>query len=832
MPGASAADAGRAENARGTAYELHAIQEDARDTLRAEPGRHTWFSDRIPPYLVQFVRGEPLTIRGFHETLRWLREREAERVRLGRSPQFGMDGVSAIYVALIRRRLDEMLVKILEVKSSKNAIGCAEIGANLSLMVRCMRAYKDFPKRIPTLRLLATHKPTPEVYETFKGDEKRFEFRQVAMPRELERPESWVEFELRHWQQTAVRRTLKHLRPRARVQEDQANVTALWDAACGCGKTHAALAFLQQADWAKVKIFVANTPTMAAQVKEEAKALKIEPVVLTCHTSSSRAVDFEADEADEEDEDEANYADDDDGQCSVIRRRLAHLVARATKAEPAFVIICHYTLGVLTSTVGRASGPEPKGGKYPQAWGARQSVWDGMLLGLPRDQHVLVVVDEWHKIRRRRHIFKGLFADAHRCRSVLMTGTIPAPATYAEWVRPRIARILENAKVTGKQNMWDGILLGYLVPGHAETAFATDAEKQERSSAGTTLEEKVQTAANWMVFNAVHSAAIYCGGIQEANAIAEAMGPALRAASGEGTAWAAAVHSRKTVNANRRTLETLKAPTHVGGHDYRVVVSVAMLEEGFNYPALDACILFAVPANPVRLMQVIQRCMRASPGKTLGRILLFGDANDAGSVGRLLHKYDPDHRAISVGATPLTLQGHLDAWSNAGGARDQCDAKATQFKEAIKATIVACATRDERVEAIAKGFLKFAWAEIKAKGPTARGTSYARYFKRNDNKKFKYRLKGVTFERKANEHFSQVRHDFHTEGATNWFHTEELRNLHRALPIWNGDPPPPSERKPRKAPMTALRRMDEMHAIYERTGRLPRQNSKDPEEAA
>ena len=231
-------------------------------------------------------------------------------------------------------------------------------------------------------------------------------------------------------------------------------------------------------------------------------------------------------------------------------------------------------------------------------------------------------------------------------------------------------------------------------------------------------------------------------------------------------------------------------------------------------------------------MQVIQRCMRASPGKTLGRILLFGDANDAGSVGRLLHKYDSDHRAISVGATPLTLQGHLDAWSNAGGARDQCDAKATQFKEAIKATIVACATRDERVEAIAKGFLKFAWAEIKAKGPTARSTSYARYFKRNDNKKFKYRLKGVTFERKANEHFSQVRHDFHTEGATNWFHTEKLRNLHRALPIWNGDPTPPSERKPRKAPMTALQRMEQMHAIYERTGRLPRQNSKDPEEAA
>ena len=96
MPGASAADAGRAENARGTAYELHAIQED---TKRNEPGRRTWFGDRVPPYLVQFVRGEPLTIRGFHKTLRWLRERETERVRLGRSPQLGMDGVSAMYVS-------------------------------------------------------------------------------------------------------------------------------------------------------------------------------------------------------------------------------------------------------------------------------------------------------------------------------------------------------------------------------------------------------------------------------------------------------------------------------------------------------------------------------------------------------------------------------------------------------------------------------------------------------------------------------------------------------------------------------------------------------------
>jgi hypothetical protein len=276
------------------------------------------------------------------------------------------------------------------------------------------------------------------------------------------------------------------------------------------------------------------------------------------------------------------------------------------------------------------------------------------------------------------------------------------------------------------------------------------------------------------------------------------------------------VHSGNVNSVNKATLTQFQAPKTLNTPDFRVVTSVAMLEEGFDYPALDACILFAVPKIGGRLMQMIQRCMRASPGKALGRILLFGDDNVASHVAKLLSTYDRQRMAISLGATPATLQGYVDVWTNTGDARKNCVKAAEKFKNDVNVKIVDLGTRDERVVAQFEGFLGF--IEKHLAYPSRKVCDYC---KRTDGKLFTFKLNGGEGSRYAHRYYRSLIEDFHKELAPTWLHNEKLRNKARTLPFWIKDPPKENPHRPQTELALDVRKFHANH------GRLPVRGAED-----
>ena len=838
---AEASAIGAAYNELGTKYEIHAINEERKANSN---GRITFSAENAPLPLLAHVRcQEKITVKSLRECLELCKQAENNPPEnKKRSSEFGFDGVSVSLNAWLENDVDGLLIKMLEAKSTANAIDCCTLGSQLALMWRLRDKYGVDSPQMPKLRLLATHEPTAELKNTFKKTPKLFEFAKIAFPDE--HPAVAVAlFELRTWQRTAVRQTIVHLRPKQKQHGDTPKRAAKIDVACGGGKTYTGILILKEADWANVKIFVVNKPGLAGQVQKAANPnpddLNSKPGIkfidLTCnHRGTITPVVDASDELEENEGEEKNGVKDakSTDQCNQILELLEDHAKRATKDEPVYLILCQYTLRYLMSTKVVLPGPETKDGRKTAIWGERTSEWDELMARLPlvngKKQQFLVVIDEWHKIQKCKDIFDGLFADPDRCRTVFMTGTEYDASSYEKAIGKTNTTILKNATTTGRLTIEDGIKLGYLVRGHAETVYAVDSEGKQVHSSKASIDDKVKQAATWMVANSLHTAVVYCHSIDEATKVEEKMEVALEEAAKLKskdddddavlcTAWSGTVHSNKKNADNKATLTQFQAPKTLNTPDFRVVTSVAMLEEGFDYPALDACILFAVPKIGGRLMQMIQRCMRASPGKALGRILLFGDDNVASHVAKLLSTYDRQRMAISLGATPATLQGYVDVWTNTGDARKNCVKAAEKFKNDVNAKIVDLGTRDERVVAQFEGFLGF--IEKHQAHPSRK---FGDYCKRTDAQLFTFKVNGGEGSRYAYCFYTELRRDFHKELASCWLHTEELRNKARnRLPFWIKDPPKENPHRPQTELALDVRKFHANH------GRLPVRGAED-----
>jgi len=769
VPTAEASAQGLAYKNRGDKYELHSIEQDRRANSE---NRLTFSGKRIPQILLAHLQGDPTSVEGLKDAVeqwqKWQTERPDED---SRSEHFGFDGLSVMRKAFLAGDVDRLCIKILESKSTPYAIDNNVLGSQLSLLWNLRNKYGVDSAQMPVLRLLATHKPTAKWYKNFEWEtlERLFEFVEIAFP-EVSPALVAEELILRMWQRTATRQTIAYLKPKERTEEDSPKCAAKIDVVCGGGKTVCAWAILQAAEWAPVKIFVVHKPSMATQLQAEIRRFGEHAIDLTCRHGGGTVPATSAHDKEMEDAEAPK-------QCARIIKGLKAQLARATKTSPVYLILCQYTLRYLTSTK-----QTPK------------SIWSNLVETLPEETQVLMVVDEWHKVHKSKDIFDALLADPYRCRVVFMTGTEYAPKVYEEAIGVTNTDILKNAKTTGWMTLDEGIKLRYLVPAHVETVFATDAEERERNSADATPAQMVETAATWMVARSVRTAVVYCSTIDESKTIAADLEVELEKASrGHCTVWTRAVHSDNTITRNDAILEEFRKPTGPGVPDYRVVTSVAMLEEGFDFPELDACILFAVPKVGGRLMQIIQRCMRNTDGKTLGYILLFGDDRVSTRVAKLLKKYDPTRAAISFGATPSTMQGHADVWTNSGGARDRCMEKANEFKQKLNVKLAGFATREESIVAKLDGFWTFIASHPAYDGTPS--TNLFDYCKAVDDQKFEYTLNGGTVSMHAYHFYQNMRAAFHDEDHTYYLHTEHLRRWARALPFWGADPEVESTRK-------------------------------------
>lgn len=862
MPTAEASAEGLAYKKSGDAFELASIAQHRKANSKEWI---TWNANCAPRALLVHINGTPVTAEGIREEVKKWKKAQAQCERPeegGRSNHFGFDGVKASREAFLKRLPDELCIWLLESKSTLNAIDNNVLGSQLALLWRLRDRYDVDSPKMPKLGLLAQHAPTAEWMNNFKTETTKhlFKFFKTIIP---DADDATVLHVMRAWQETGLRDTITYLRPKTKQHGIEPNRVSKIDGACGAGKTYIGWAILRDADWAFIKIFVVHRTGMAKQIEEEAKAVNVQSIIdLTCnhHGSITPVADATAGEEGADQAGEDGHAEDGatNKQCVHILQKLKHHAALATKDNPVYIVITHYALRHLTSTKVRMPGPATKNGRLPARPEARTSLWAGFVQSIPtydeknsrgtvlaanRNKQIVVVVDEWHLVCKWKDLFDGLFADPDRCRTVLMSGTEYAVDVYANAIDKTNTDILMKAAYTGRMPMDEAIRREFLVPGHAEQVFVIEDETQELcDSAQTPIDMKIRQAAAWMVANALSTAAVYCSSIPDANYVAATLGPVLEEiANGKGeqednndpcTAWVASIHSNHPDWQNEKTKEAAKKKWEPGDADIRVVASIAMLEEGYNHPELEACIMFAIPDNAGKLMQKIQRCMRARPGKAIGRILLFGDDKVGAHVARLLNTYDTNRdakqRSISLGVAPSTLAGHAAVWTDTreGGARDQCANAVKTFEDAVGKSLVGYATHEEAIVAKLDGFWDFVASHPAYDGVPS--TKVYDYCKPGDKQKFEYTLNGGTVCMFAYSFYKHLREGFHDAGHASYLHTEDLRCWARALPFWGADPEVESTKK------TPLQRWQEYKDWFkdDPNRKPPSQSSKDPKEAS
>jgi len=785
---------------RGVAYEPYALSKYA----GANPKRVVFGGKGgIPDVLLALASGKDVS----PETTKKLKREYAVSVNnavsngetpKGLSEHFGMDGVSVDSKAWSMHK-EDLLSSMNVIECKVGLTDCHVLGPTIARQFINLAVYG--PEKLPRLTLLSPHKPTPAVFDTFAPLSGAFRHELIPEPplsSSAARADGIGvvgggktsvdiadgEIDVFQWQKTIARRTLREWKKGTHICV--ANVVM------GLGKTVAGWAALQRADKWPLRIFCAHTTIVADQAREEAVKLGIGALDLTylCKTkegvdSAVRGTEYTSDSS-MDDEHVAEECEPTADECARIISKLTDLSRRACADKPIYTVLCHTTLRALA------------------------------VHGLGRlGCGLALVIDESHKLKNCKAIYEAILSPINNTHALLMTATPPKTWDVGQ-LGETTARELAKAPVVMRLGLDHGIAAKRLVPTHVEVVVGADAESWEVCDASeASVHSKAQATAAWIVSNNFATASVYTSRTDDADAFASALGPAIEAITGN-KAWCASVHSKKKTSDNDAALEHLKTNTFASdGVMHKVVVSVGQLKEGFNMPSLTAVVLLEPPGDAASALQMAGRAMRAFPGKTIARMLVFGEDSAAASVGRMLHAYDREFKAITVGCVASTYEEQIKS-AVEGPTRTALEAKARAFERKTRERLenLALAACDNRTLRTAQtiAFVK----QFAAKKPI-----------QGDGQKLEYFIDKVKCRINAAMWLAGVRGDWHRSEGSYLLSESNKAALVEGLQ-WFDLPEDNSE----KARFSHTQRVHQVHEFINAHKRLPNRASSDALEKA
>jgi len=610
----------------GREYELSSLTRRAQQ----DESRMIFPARQAPEPLLLMAGGKDVTPDAVRANIKQRQLDKNIPTKNGISTEFGMDAVSVNAKAF---KSNGQVVDLRVVECKIGLADCGVLGPSIARQLKTL--CRTGPDKLPPLELISPFMPTPQVYDSFsllpKG---AFRYTKVQVDAAANVPVAVASgaagtIKLFDWQRAAVRATLNAWnRSNTRLTKLQIPM--------GLGKTIAGWALLKNKpdQWSltkSVRIFAAHTVSIAMQALEEAKLLGINAIDLTNRQSNLVLPEAAAEdeESDGGDNDEAMFATYDGKESKRIIESFLAVKAAATLEKPAYIVVCHHTLRILAKTPGFL-GSKP----------------------------VALAIDEFHLLHKSKVVFERIFDPAANIRAMAMSGT--PPTKYSAAVLGKyLAEKMCDAPTTFRLGLRHGIEMGLLVPTHIEIVVGSDDKTHEQvdDTSRAPVATKAKTIASWLAVNRLQTCSVFVKRIREANDLKKLIKAELEALGA--TAWCDAHHSGNTSTKNREVLDEFKRPIDpkTGDVDFKVVVSVGQLREGFNFPSLQAVVI----TNPREdELQALGRVMRAFPGKTMGRALLFGKDRSTRSVSRMLYSYDREVRSITVGCVAETFDEQVE----------------------------------------------------------------------------------------------------------------------------------------------------------------------------
>ena len=672
----------------------------------------------------------------------------------------GADAVVVERDALIKDGSSEAIANSIKVVEAK--VGVADlhvIGPTMGVAHRFMAMRS---KQLPVI-LLSPHKPTPMVFSCFNPRNTKTAFKHIRIEekKELPHPSAVTAdapnqtklVKLYVWQSSAARMTQQKWNPREAC-DIQRLLTACM--ATGLGKTFYGWATLQGLEKKQpFRIFCAHTVAVAHQIREAAKQLGLFNVYDLTHTRHTEGsivptrTAFDESESDDGDDE----SDDEDSSSAVpivsakkvVSERLVpeilEIANTATSDNPVYAVVTHRTLAAFFT-----SGAAPVALRVGMA----------------------IVLDEFHKISNCGDIFRAIMDTKRDIRCLCVTATLPKLISIGapDCKDKEGQKYIENAPSVMHKTMADGVALGILVPIHVDVVLAVDRETNSiMDSVDLDLEKKVMATADWIVANNLSSVSVYCTRQVEATKAARAIQSALQARLPDADVWTSVVHSGRgcTASGNLKALQTFKGEDKDGnytdyddGCTFKVITSVNMLKEGFDFAPLKAVVVFDPPKDVITVTQIFGRVTRSDGGKkTVGRVLIFGDENAADIVSKMRVNSDPKGVAITYGVIPNDYNNMVLA-QGGGGAGDDAESLRKALKQREEMFHRKVTKKLEKLVIVVVGPEKVKRAQVKA---------YCIQFKDNipaaTKDKLVYELKGVKI----------------SIGAYSWYqHTSKLWN--------------------------------------------------------
>ena len=784
-------------NAHGLAYEPYALSQYE----KAHPDRVVFYGKGgIPDAILALATGKPVTPEMTRELKREHADSVDEALANGKEPKglsehFGMDGVSVdagAWCQLTRSMTPEKLLsppqkslqKSLHILECKVGVAdCHVLGPTIALEFGNLAKYGK--EQMPHLTLLSPHKPTLEVFKRLAAVQGAFHHELIreaplasstaaASVGAVEVASKDTAVELYQWQKKVAKRTLSKWKKGNRI--------CVASVVMGMGKTFAGWWTLKRADRYPLRLFCAHTTVVADQARKEAMQLGIKALDLThcCKTKVGvhAAVRGVVEPAPEEQEPTAT-------ECARLIHNLTDLSRTACADKPVYAVLCHATLRAL----------------------AKHGFGD---LGC----RTALLIDESHKMKNCRVVYESLLSPSNRgMRTLLMTATPPKSWDVGS-LGETIVKALVDAPIVMRLGLTHGIEMKRLVPTHVEVVVAVDADSGEVcDSAEATIAKKVEATAAWIVSNNLSTASVYATRIGDAKTFAAALGPAINAIAG-GKVWCASVHSNTKTSENDAVLDHFKADTFSSdGVMHKVVVSVGQLKEGFNMPCLQAVVLLEPPDDAASILQMAGRAMRVFPGKTIARMLVFGEDCAAASVGRMLHAYDREFKAVTVGAVASTYDDQIHT-ATAGPIRTALEAKSRSFEASTR----------ERIENLALTNCDNSTLR------TAQTVAFVDQFAETkpntrDGQKLEYTIDTVVCRIGAGSWLAGVCSDWHKSDGDHVLSDANKKVLTDGLGWFD---PPPLER----TSFSHTQRVQQVHAFMADQKRLPNRVSSDPDEKA
>jgi superfamily II DNA or RNA helicase len=597
----------------------------------------------------------------------------------------GADAVVVERDALIKDGSSEAIANSIKVVEAK--VGVADlhvIGPTMGVAHRFMAMRS---KQLPVI-LLSPHKPTPMVFSCFNPRNTKTAFKHIRIEekKELPHPSAVTAdapnqtklVELYPWQSAAVRMTQQRWNPR-----EACDIKRLLTACMptGMGKTVYGWATLQGLEKKQpFRIFCAHTVAVAHQIREAAKQLglfNVHDLAHTRHTEGSIVPTRTAFDESESDDGDDESGDEDSSSAvpivsakKVVSERLVpeilDIANAATSDNPVYAVVTHRTLAAFFT-----SGAAPVALKVGMA----------------------IVLDEFHKISNCGDIFRAIMDTKRDIRCLCVTATLPKLISIGapDCKDKEGQKYIENAPSVMHKTMADGIALGMLVPIHVEVVLAVDPDTNSiLDSVDLDLEKKAMATADWIVANNLSSVSVYCKRQVEATKAARAIQSALQARLPDADVWTSVVHSGRgcTASGNLKALQTFKGEDKDGnytdyddGCTFKVITSVNMLKEGFDFAPLKAVVVFDPPKDVIAATQTFGRVTRSDGGKkTVGGVLIFGDENAANIVSKMRVNSDPKGVAITYGVIPNDYNNMVLA-QGGGGAGDDAESLRKALKQ-------------------------------------------------------------------------------------------------------------------------------------------------------